>query len=505
MRWLFGPPNVGKLKKKGDIKELANALRYKKDGYVRQEAAEALGKIGEKSAVDPLIVALKDENIDVRRKAVEALGKIGDPRAIDCLITAMKDKNRNKDIRSAIAKTLERMGCNPSDTPELIDYLIEAEEWDKLVEVGKPSVDLLIATMKDKNTDNYVRMNIAKTLMKIGVPWNELAGVVEPAVDRLVADIKDDNNYMYMLMGWVEALGWKGNKRVVEPLISALKSIYGSTDYEDKICAIAETLGKIGDLQAVEPLISLLQFKDRLRTTGPVREVRRLAAVALGEIGDEKAVEPLIGVFKNDSCDRATVVEALIKIGIPQEIKETLITILIADGRINEPCTAECLRILGWEPESEEDRIDYYLAKRDISGLKRIGRPALERMIYLFRQIPKRPASEYIASSSDFGSIILICLNNMSDETAKELIMKELKGRGEFCKKARDLLNSGNSEDDHCLCPKCLTYLGIRKNLVEHGNTVTTQIRQEAEERGIAIIGGEAYYACPNCGDSILV
>ncbi|MEO0160809.1 MAG: HEAT repeat domain-containing protein [candidate division WOR-3 bacterium] len=47
------------------------------DSYVRRYAAEALGKIGDNRAVEPLIAALKDEDSDVRRYAEEALKKIG--------------------------------------------------------------------------------------------------------------------------------------------------------------------------------------------------------------------------------------------------------------------------------------------------------------------------------------------------------------------------------------------------------------------------------------------
>ena len=43
---------------------------------LRREAAEALVKIGDKRAVEPLIQALKDEDSDVRGGAARALGKI---------------------------------------------------------------------------------------------------------------------------------------------------------------------------------------------------------------------------------------------------------------------------------------------------------------------------------------------------------------------------------------------------------------------------------------------
>ena len=50
-------------------------------GYVRRDAAEALGKIGSKAAVPALIHALKDEDGYVRQSAAEALGKINTPEA----------------------------------------------------------------------------------------------------------------------------------------------------------------------------------------------------------------------------------------------------------------------------------------------------------------------------------------------------------------------------------------------------------------------------------------
>jgi HEAT repeat protein len=43
-------------------------------------------------AMEPLIAALKDENEYVREAAAEALGKIGDPRAVEPLIDALQDK-----------------------------------------------------------------------------------------------------------------------------------------------------------------------------------------------------------------------------------------------------------------------------------------------------------------------------------------------------------------------------------------------------------------------------
>jgi HEAT repeat protein len=74
---------------------------------MRCNAAEALGRIGDVRAVEPLLIALKESITDVRNISAEALGKIGDARAIEPLITALDDNSWN--VRSAAARALVSM------------------------------------------------------------------------------------------------------------------------------------------------------------------------------------------------------------------------------------------------------------------------------------------------------------------------------------------------------------------------------------------------------------
>ena len=52
------------------------------DEINRWKAAEALGRLGDPDAVEPLIDALWDDDSRVRLKAAWALGQIGDSRAV---------------------------------------------------------------------------------------------------------------------------------------------------------------------------------------------------------------------------------------------------------------------------------------------------------------------------------------------------------------------------------------------------------------------------------------
>ena len=114
---LFGPPDIEKLKAKGNIKGLIKALSYKKDDAIRQAAAqvlveirlsedflEASKKIGDSRAVKPLIVIFNDKDPNVRCSAVKALGKIGNAKAAEPLLAILKDEDSA--VREAAAEAL---------------------------------------------------------------------------------------------------------------------------------------------------------------------------------------------------------------------------------------------------------------------------------------------------------------------------------------------------------------------------------------------------------------
>lgn len=79
------------------------------EGWVRIAAAKALGDIGDARAVGPLIAVLKDRNEDIRNAASDALGMMGPP-AIDPLIALLRDLD--KDIRKAAAIVLKKIYHN---------------------------------------------------------------------------------------------------------------------------------------------------------------------------------------------------------------------------------------------------------------------------------------------------------------------------------------------------------------------------------------------------------
>ena len=132
---------LGKIKDPRAVTPLIVAATLKDMGsIVRVEAENALVKIG-KSAVEPLIVALRDKKSDIRAKAAWALGEIKDSRAVEPLIVTLKDKK--SDVRAKAAWALG----------EIKD---------------SRAVEPLIVTLKDKKSD--VRRKAAEILVEMKDP-----------------------------------------------------------------------------------------------------------------------------------------------------------------------------------------------------------------------------------------------------------------------------------------------------------------------------------------------
>jgi HEAT repeat protein len=81
--------DVRALRAERDLRGLADALRDPDPDVVRAASRasvlEALGRIGDRRGVGPVLDALDDGRAEARVAALEALGAIGDPRTLDAL------------------------------------------------------------------------------------------------------------------------------------------------------------------------------------------------------------------------------------------------------------------------------------------------------------------------------------------------------------------------------------------------------------------------------------
>lgn len=144
---IFGPPDVQKMETKNDVEGLIKALDYQKDLHVRANAASALGRIGDARAVQSLITALNDKEIDHR--VADALGEIGDKGAVEPLIgifTASRGILRQSVVR-ALGKLLDDRALNVlRDALKDEDYLVRIEAVKSLINIGGPAIYAKIPT-----------------------------------------------------------------------------------------------------------------------------------------------------------------------------------------------------------------------------------------------------------------------------------------------------------------------------------------------------------------------
>ena len=177
-----------------DVDKLIEQLRKDKDWVDRCDAAERLGKIGDKKAVPALVEALYAKHTDdaksadfkkmgfgspsvfVAEKAARALGEIKDPQSIKPLIAVLHLDSIGEEAKKA------------------------------LVKIGEPCVEFLADALHSTEPVTRIRS--------------------------------------------VEALGKIGSQKAVEPLIRVLNK-----DSSAKVRATAaEALGRLGDQKAIEHL-----------------------------------------------------------------------------------------------------------------------------------------------------------------------------------------------------------------------------------------------------------
>jgi HEAT repeat protein len=113
------------------VPELRAALKHR-EYWVRQAAADALGKIGERQAVEPRLAGLfaqaqlrrqslvdivrdllADWDPDLRRAGAQVLGRLGDPRAIEWLVERLNDPEIG--VRRSAAGALRQFHWAPTD------------------------------------------------------------------------------------------------------------------------------------------------------------------------------------------------------------------------------------------------------------------------------------------------------------------------------------------------------------------------------------------------------
>lgn len=161
----FLKPDINKMRNSKDIDGLIKALRHQ-DIRIRMNAAYAIGDVGDRKGVEPLIEVLKDpiQGWGIRMVAATSLGKLHDERAIEPLeaLATGKDTTAADAATIAIARIrgdapslIEALGTGRGDIASRVGAIIE------LGDLGdERAVEPLIGMLKEQYQDEYERGNI---------------------------------------------------------------------------------------------------------------------------------------------------------------------------------------------------------------------------------------------------------------------------------------------------------------------------------------------------------
>lgn len=360
-------------------------------GDIRKNVIMALGCIGNKKAIDPIIPALNDRNREVKKAAISALGKLKSKKVLDNFIMLLDDKDES--IRELAVISLGETGDEKAVKPLINAYFdscssMQNEVLESLVQIGEATeiIDNL------NNGDKNIRKEIAFILGEIKdkkavVPLtNSLSDghrYVRGAAAIALGEIRDSrsvtplikalaDNSSYVRMRIARSLGNFKDKKAIDALINCLDDAH-----EDVRVEAARTLGRIKDKRTVDKLILSLKDDDDLR-------VSEFVAEALGEIGDNKASDYLAEVLEEYTEDyyiyfRFNAAVALAKMKDKRAIKPLINGLKTSNPHYSSMC-ASMLGFIGdtsaVEPLIEALKSDSYELQVDAAiALGKIGDP----------------------------------------------------------------------------------------------------------------------------------
>lgn len=177
------------------------------DWTVRREAVVTLGEMGDERCVEPLVRVLRDGDWQVREAAIEALGQVGSP-AVEFLVKMLRDWDIRKYAIRALGKIKDERVLDPL-MQQLHHDEFKDDATEALVELGSPSVERLVAALRDK--DEMVRKQAIIALGRI----KDAA-----AIDPLIEMLKDPDWFSRLTAAAaLEKIGDERGRQAIKPLM----------------------------------------------------------------------------------------------------------------------------------------------------------------------------------------------------------------------------------------------------------------------------------------------
>jgi len=244
-------------------------------------AAETLGQFGDPRGVEPLIGAY-DKLPEARLQIIEALGKIGDVTALKLLSVAVKDKDPV--IRLTAIEALGNLGSK-----EVEPYLKELLKCDDdTLQEAVVSTLIKIAHATDRTVLEDLPVTMLRSFLLKAIETgdrktkllalDELKSWDAPsAINGLIVALNDEHEDVVLK---AKDILVKAANATAEKISQALKNASPSVT-----CDLLETIAATGNSQFIPDVLPLADHEDEA--------VREQVATVLGNIGDKHVLDTL--------------------------------------------------------------------------------------------------------------------------------------------------------------------------------------------------------------------
>lgn len=337
---------------------------------VAKEAWEECATLG-KHAVPALVQELSGGSWQSKIAAADTLAKIGDTNAINPLINSMQDKS--PDVRVAVVEALAHF----NDAQIVNPLVVALDDNNRSVRTtARDALETAIPKFKN-NTDPAITDPILKAMK------DNNRGVREVAA-RLLGEIKDPKSVSALVVALNDVdsevrLAAKTSLSKIKDT-RAIGSLVAGLDAENPEVRsqVVDALSKFKDHRAIEPLLKSIDDNDS--------EVRIKTILALSKINDPRAIDPITKATRDVYAPvRVAAVQGLANFSgdkVMNSLKEKLKDY---DSDVRQEAR-KVLLAKNWQPKNEEEKAYYCIARKDWLQCEEAGKHAIEPLLVELKQ-----------------------------------------------------------------------------------------------------------------------
>lgn len=264
------------------------------DPRVRSRAARALGNIGHPGAVDALVARLEDPELDVRREAAEALATIGTDQSLQALVTLLDDESPR--VRHLVVSAIGEFG-----DPRPIDALVDALSDDSELVRGTAVFSIIeLLSAAPRQQSHQIRETVVERLRQ-----TDDESIIDPLVDILEQSReRGPRRNAAWLLGRIASDG--SDEVVVEALADLLE--------DDDTATVQFATSSLASLGGRVVETRMLEVVDDAQAGA---ETRSKAVFVLGKVGGDRARNRLTDLVEeaDEQAVRKQAFSALSKLG----------------------------------------------------------------------------------------------------------------------------------------------------------------------------------------------